>query len=175
MPPFNHREPGLAGAVLQADEVAAELICDGVHIHPAVVRTAVAAKGTSRILAITDSTAAAGLPAGSQARLGGQQITAGKSAAYLDDGTLPGSTATMDRVLQVLVGAVRLSFLDAVTMCATTPARELGLVGYGVLAVGAEADLVVLDRRLSVVQTYVGGRLVYSRQTEDLKVAREKD
>ena len=163
MPPFAHRAPGLVGAVLQSEEVAAELICDGVHVHAAVVRTAIAAKRPSRILAITDGTAASGLPAGGRAMLGGQPITVRDSAAFLDDGTLAGSVSTMDRVFQMLVGPIGLPLVDAVTVCSTTPARELGLVGHGVLAVDAVADLVVLDAQLSVVQTYVGGELVYSR------------
>src|SRR5439155_26928417 len=76
MPPLHHRAPGLAGAVLQSDEVAAEIICDGVHVHPALIRTAVAAKRPSRIIAITDATAAAGLPVGGRALLGGRPIFA---------------------------------------------------------------------------------------------------
>jgi N-acetylglucosamine-6-phosphate deacetylase len=160
MAQMNHRAPGLAGATLQTEELAAEIICDGVHVHPGMVRAAVAAKHPSRVLAITDATAAAGLPAGTRAHLGEQSITAGPSAAYLDDGTLAGGTATMDGVFRMLVDRMGLSLSDAATLCATTPARELGLVGHGVLAVDAVADLVVLDRELSVVQTYVGGRLV---------------
>ena len=163
MPPFGHRAPGLVGAILQAEEVAAELICDGVHVHPAVVRTAIAAKRPSRVLAITDGTAASGLPAGSRAMLGGQPITVRNSAAFLDDGTLAGSVSTMERVFQMLVGPIGLSLVDAATLCSTTPARELGLVRHGVLAVDAVADLLVLDAQFAVVQTYVGGELVYSR------------
>jgi N-acetylglucosamine-6-phosphate deacetylase len=163
MPPLGHRAPGLAGAILQTDEVAAELICDGFHVHPALVRTAIAAKRPSRVFAITDGTAAAGLPVGRRARLGGHAITAGESAAYLDDGTVAGSVVTMDRCFQVLVGRIGLSPVDAVTLCATTPARELGLVGHGVLAPDSVADLVVLDAQFGVVQTYIAGQLVYSR------------
>jgi N-acetylglucosamine-6-phosphate deacetylase len=163
MPPFEHRAPGLVGAILQAEDIAAELICDGFHVHPAVIHTAIAAKRPSRVLAITDGTAASGLPPGARAALGGQPITVGGSAAYLDDGTLAGSTATMDRVFQTLVGRVGVSLVDAATLCATTAARELGLVGHGLLAVDAVADLVVLDSQLAVVQTYVGGQLAYSR------------
>jgi N-acetylglucosamine-6-phosphate deacetylase len=163
MPPLHHRSPGLAGAVLQADEVAAEIICDGVHVHPALVRAAIAAKRPSRVMAITDATAAAGLPVGGRASLGGHSITAAESAALLDDGTIAGSVTTMDRVFQFLVAAVGLSLVDAATLCATTPARELGLVGHGVLAPEAAADLVVLDANFAVVQTYVGGQLVYAR------------
>ena len=163
MPPLHHRAPGLAGAVLQADEVAAEIICDGVHVHPALVRAAIAAKRPSRVMAITDATAAAGLPVGGRASIGGHAITAAGSTALLDDGTIAGSVTTMDRVFQFLVAAVGLSLVDAATLCATTPARELGLVGHGVLAPEAAADLVVLDANFAVVQTYVGGQLVYAR------------
>jgi N-acetylglucosamine-6-phosphate deacetylase len=165
MPPLGHRAPGLAGAVLQTDEVAAEIICDGVHVHPALIRTAIAAKRTSRVIAITDATAAAGLPTGSRATLGGQPITAGERTALLPDGRIAGSVLTMDRAFQTLIGQVGLSLVDAATICATTPARELGLVGYGVLAPEAVADLVVLDANFSVVQTYLAGHLVHTRGT----------
>jgi len=165
MPPLGHRAPGLAGAVLQAEEIAAEIICDGHHVHPALIRTAIAAKRPSRVLAITDATAGAGLPVGSRAALGGQPITVGPATALLPDGTIAGSVATMDRVFEVLVAQVGLSLVDAATVCATTPARELGLVGYGLLVAGGVADLVVLDSQLSVVQTYIGGQLVYARNT----------
>ena len=165
MPPLGHRAPGLAGAVLQAEEIAAEIICDGHHVHPALIRTAIAAKRPSRVLAITDATAGAGLPVGSRAALGGQPITVGPATALLSDGTIAGSVATMDRVFEVLVAQVGLSLVDAATVCATTPARELGLVGYGLLVAGGVADLVVLDSQLSVVQTYIGGQLVYARNT----------
>jgi N-acetylglucosamine-6-phosphate deacetylase len=163
MPALGHRAPGLAGAILQSEEIAAEVICDGYHVHPALVRTAVSAKGPSRMMAITDGTAVSGLPAGTRARLGGQPITAGESAAFLSDGTLAGSALTMDRAFRMLVGKAKLSIVDAATLCSTTAARELGLVGHGILARDAIADLVVLDDKFSVVQTYVAGQLVYSR------------
>jgi N-acetylglucosamine-6-phosphate deacetylase len=163
MTPLGHRAPGLVGAVLQTDEVAAELICDGFHVHPALIRAAIAAKRPSKIFAITDATAAAGLPVGSRAMLGGRPITAGEQTALLPDGTIAGSVLTMDRAFQTLVGRIGLSLVDAATVCATTPARELGLVGHGVLAPEAVADLVVLDPNFSVVQTYVAGQLVYAR------------
>ena len=165
MPPISHRAPGLAGAVLQAEEVAAELICDGAHVHPAMVRAAISAKQPSRVMAITDATAVAGLPPGARASLGGRPIVAGETTALLPDGTIAGSRTTMDRVFQMLIGAGGQSLVTAAVMCATTPARELGMVGYGVLVADASADLAVLDANLSVVQTYVGGQLVYARNT----------
>jgi N-acetylglucosamine-6-phosphate deacetylase len=166
MPPLGHRSPGLAGAVLQSDDIAAEVICDCVHVHPAMIRTAIAAKRPSRVFAITDATAVAGLPVGSRARLGGQTIVAGEGTALLDNGTIAGSTLTMERAFQLLVGRIGLSLVDAATLCSTTPARELGLVGHGVLAAEAVADLVILDSMFSVVQTYIAGQLVYSRKSE---------
>jgi N-acetylglucosamine-6-phosphate deacetylase len=164
MPPLSHRAPGLAGAVLQTDEVAAEIICDGAHVHPALIRTAIAAKRPSHVFAITDATAVAGLPVGARAALGGQTIVAGETTALLADGaTIAGSRLTMDRAFETLVGRVGISFVDAATICSTTPARELGLVGHGILAPDAVADLVVLDANLTVVQTYLAGQIIYSR------------
>ncbi len=161
MTPLGHRQPGLAAAVLEHEDVTAELICDGVHVHPAMARVALAAKQTSRIMAITDGTAGAGLPRGSRTTIGGRPIIVG-DAATLEDGTLAGSVLTMDRAFAKLVSAMGLSLVDAATVCATTPARALGLQGLGVIAPGATADLVVLDRDLRVVYTFVGGTLVWS-------------
>jgi N-acetylglucosamine-6-phosphate deacetylase len=163
MPPLHHRVPGLAGAVLQTHAVAAELICDGFHVHPALMHTAIAAKGASRLMAVTDATAAAGLGPGMWASLGRQPITVGESAAHLRDGTVAGSIVTMDRVFRMLVKKVGLTLSDAATVCSTTPARELGLFDHGVLTPEAAADFVVLDSSLQVVQTYVAGQLAYSR------------
>jgi len=160
MTPIGHRSPGLAGAVLEHEDVAAEIVCDGVHVHPAMVRVALAAKTPSRVMAITDGTAGAGLPRGSRALLGGRSITVGK-AAYLDDGTLAGSVVTMDRAFALLVTVMGLSPVTAATVCATTPARALGLQGFGVIAPGAMADLTVLRRDLTVFQTWIGGELAF--------------
>jgi N-acetylglucosamine-6-phosphate deacetylase len=162
MPPLNHRDPGLVGAVLTRKEVAAEIICDGVHVHSPMIQLAIAAKGTDRIMAITDGTAAAGLPDGSFASLGRRRICVREGAAYLDDGTLAGSVATMDLVFWFLVKQVGLSLSDAARLCSTTPANELGLHDCGVITRGALADLVVLDRDLTVKQTYIGGQLAFT-------------
>ena len=162
MPPVGHRAPGLVGAVLEHEEITAEVVCDGVHVHPSMVRVALAAKGTAGIMAITDGTAGSGLPSGSRTRLGGRVINV-TQAAYLDDGTLAGSVLTMDRAFALLVTTMRLSPVEAATVCATTPARALGLQGFGVIARGAAADLAVLSDHFTVTQTWVGGELVFSR------------
>lgn len=156
MPPFTHRQPGLVGAVLETEEVAAEIVCDGVHVHAAAVRAAVAAKGASKMMAITDGTAGSGLPPGAHATLGGRRITV-RDAAYLEDGTLAGSVLTMDRAFAVLVKSMGFTLIDAAHLCSTTPARELGLHGFGAIAEGATADFVVLDEGLNVVETYISG------------------
>jgi N-acetylglucosamine-6-phosphate deacetylase len=161
MTPLSHRAPGLAAAVLEHGDVCAEIICDAVHVHPSMVRVALAAKSPLGIMAITDGTAGSGLPPGSQALLGGRTITVGE-AAYLDDGTLAGSVLTMDRAFGRLVGVMGLSLVDAATICSTTPARALGLQGFGVIAPGATADLVILAPDLTVVQTWIGGELCFS-------------
>ena len=95
MRPMSHRDPGLTGAVLASNEIAAELICDGVHVHPAALRVAIAAKRPERVMAITDGTAGSGLPRGATASLGGYPITVGDTA-LLADGTIAGSVLTMD-------------------------------------------------------------------------------
>lgn len=160
MTPMTHRDPGMVGAVLASHDVAAELICDGRHVHPAVMRVAMAAKTSERVMAITDGTAGSGLPRGAKAQLGGRTITV-EDVARLDDRTMAGSVLTMERAFACLAGEAGAGLVDAARMCATTPARELGLQGHGVLAVGGVADLVVLDANFSVKQTWIAGAPAY--------------
>ena len=166
MAPITHRAPGVAGAVLAREEVAAELICDGYHVHSSMSRIAIASKGVGRIMAITDGTAGAGLAVGATAMLGGRRIRVTDQAAILDEGTLAGSTLTMDRAFGTIVRGFGFSVSDASVMCATTPARELGLKGFGVVAEGGVADIVVLDRQFRVVRTFIAGEEVYRTGTE---------
>jgi N-acetylglucosamine-6-phosphate deacetylase len=158
MSPMTHRAPGVPGAVLQSENVTAELICDSFHVHPSLVRLALRAKGTSGIIAITDGTAGSGLPVGSRTRLGGRAIVVTERTAELEDGTLAGSVLTMDGAFRVLVGKVGLSVVDAARLCSTTPAEQLRLRDMGRLAAGALADLVILDRdSLRVHTTVING------------------
>ena len=160
MTPIGHRQPGLAAAVLDHEAVTAEIVCDGVHVHPAMVRLALAAKHRSHIMAITDGTAGAGLPRGSRATIGGRAITVG-DVALLEDGTMAGSVLTMDQAFARLVTTMDVGLVDAATICATTPARALGLQGFGTITAGAIADLVVMDRELKVTHTFIAGALVH--------------
>jgi N-acetylglucosamine-6-phosphate deacetylase len=112
-------------------------------------------------MAITDATSGAGLPVGGTSVLGGQTIHINDRAAFLDDGTLAGSTLTMDRAFRNLVASLRQSLIDAALMCSTTPANQLGLQDLGRISEGAQGDLTVLDRDFHVVRTFVGGVQVW--------------
>lgn len=150
------RSPGVVGAVLESNAVTAEIICDGHHVHPALVSTAVRLKSPSRVMAITDGTAAAGLPRGSRARLGDQTIIAGDRTALLEDGTLAGSILTMDGAFRMLRG-LGWTLPEVARMCATTPAEAMGLRNTGSIAPGHVADLVIFDAHFRVRQTYIAG------------------
>jgi N-acetylglucosamine-6-phosphate deacetylase len=158
MSPLLHRAPGVAGAAIESPEVAAEIICDGWHVHRALVAVAVRAKGPDRVMAITDGTAGAGLAPGATARLGGQTIRVTDRGAELADGTMAGSILTMDGAFRMLVREVGLPLPAAARMCATTPAGQLGLTRAGRLETGAVADVTVLDAGLRVRQTFIAGR-----------------
>ncbi|MEZ5286160.1 MAG: amidohydrolase family protein [Vicinamibacterales bacterium] len=160
MSPLGHRAPGATGAILASGSVAAEIICDGFHVHPTVVAVALAAKGAERILAITDGTAASGLPPGARATLGGRPIVVRPGHAELEDGTLAGSVVTMNRVFRMLVSDAGVPIETAARVCATSPAGQLGLAGRGRLEPGADADFVVMSSTLDVVRTWIAGRPV---------------
>jgi N-acetylglucosamine-6-phosphate deacetylase len=157
MTPLAQRAPGAAAAVLESERVRTELICDGFHVHPAMLRLAIRAKGAAGVMAITDGTAGSGLVPGSRTRLGGRPIVVTHSAATLDDGTLAGSILTMDGAFRTLVNGLRVPIVDAARMCSTTPADQLGAVDRGRIEVGAIADLAVLDSELRVCETYLRG------------------
>jgi N-acetylglucosamine-6-phosphate deacetylase len=159
MTPLTHRAPGVPGAVLESDEVTAELICDGFHVHPSILRLALRAKGPDRILAISDGTAGSGLAVGSRARLGDEMLIVTERTAVLEDGTLAGSVVTMDGVFRTLVRQAGLSVVEAALLCATSPVRQLGVAETGRIEAGLTADLAVLDADLRVRQTYLAGVL----------------
>ena len=157
MTPMTHRAPGVPGAVLQSDSVRAELICDGFHVHPALIALAVRAKGAGGRHGDHRRHRRVG-PAGriaDHARRPAHRRD--RPTAELEDGTLAGSVLTMDGAFRTLVRHAGASLVDAARMCATTPAEQLGLRDCGRIAVGATADLVVLDAALRVQATYLAG------------------
>ena len=153
MRPLHHREPGPALALLEDARVTVELIADGVHVHPAVLRAVIEAAGPDRVALVTDATAAAGLGDG-EFRLGAMHVDViDRVARVRGTSTIAGSTATMDQLFRFAAGAGSdpdAALAAAVQMTSTTPARALGLGGVGSLRVGADANLVVLNRDLLV-------------------------
>ena len=153
MTPLHHRLPGMVGAAL-AHAHYAEIIPDLLHVHPGAIRAAL--RGIPCLYCVTDSTAATGMPDGDY-KLGRQPVTKCLGGVRLADGTLAGSTLTMDRALRNLVDVIGLPLDDAARRVATFPADFLELPDRGRLQAGAWADVVVLDRDLHVQAVFVEG------------------
>ncbi|MEJ8840312.1 N-acetylglucosamine-6-phosphate deacetylase [Ramlibacter sp. AN1133] len=153
MTPLHHRMPGMVGAAL-AHAQYAEIIPDLLHVHPGAIRAAL--RCIPGLYCVTDSTAATGMPDG-EYKLGRQPVTKCLGGVRLADGTLAGSTLTMDRALRNLVDVIGVPLPDAARRLATHAADFLGLADRGRLAAGAWADVVVLDRDLRVQQVFVEG------------------
>jgi len=158
---FHHREPGALGAILASDAVTAELIADTIHVHPGAMKVLVRCLGSDRVVLITDAMAGAGLGDG-QYGLVGHSVTVKDGRATLPDGTLAGSTAILDDCVRNMHQKVGVPLAEAVKMASLNPARAMGLdASVGSIAVGQEANLVVMDEKVNVHATLVKGRLVY--------------
>jgi N-acetylglucosamine-6-phosphate deacetylase len=157
MRPAHHREPGPIVALLDSPSIVCELVADGVHLHDGMLRFAAHAAGPDRAVLVTDAMDAAGMPDG-RYELGGQEVTVADRVARLArDGSIAGSTLTMDAAFRQAVGA-GLDLATAATMAATTPARALGLADeVGALEAGLRADLVVLGPDLTVKRVMRAG------------------
>ncbi|MGQ5525023.1 N-acetylglucosamine-6-phosphate deacetylase [Chitinimonas sp. PSY-7] len=152
---LHHREPGMVGAALAHAEFA-ELIPDLLHVHPGAIKAAL--RAIPKLYCVTDSTAAAGMPDGNY-MLGRHTVTKCMGGVRLPDGTLAGSTLTLDEALRNLV-SLGLAVDDAARRLSTYPAEMLGVDDRGVLKPEAQADLVVIDRNLRLKAVYVEGELV---------------
>lgn len=163
---LHHRQPGTLGAVLTDDRIHAELIADGEHVHPAAIKLMLAAKPKDRIILITDAIEAAGMPDGDY-ELGGLAVTVkGGTARLTEGGALAGSSLTMIAAFRyMLEGGFGLSVGDVSRMASGNAARELGIYDRtGSIAVGKQADLVLLDDSHQVISTWVQGRQVFAAQ-----------
>ncbi|WP_370681870.1 N-acetylglucosamine-6-phosphate deacetylase [Comamonas sp. GB3 AK4-5] len=152
MTALEHRAPGMVAAALAHAEFA-ELIPDLLHVHPGAIRAAL--RAIPRLYAVTDATAAAGMPDGSY-HLGEQTVFKTRGSVRLADGTLAGSALTMDQALRNLVD-IGLALEDASRRVSLYPAQYLGLADRGLLAIGAWADITVLNRDLEVKAVFVEG------------------
>lgn len=167
---LHHREPGTLGAVLDDGRIFAQLIGDGLHVHPAVVRLLLRAKGRDRVLLISDAMRAAGLGDG-DFELGGQAVTVRDGEARTSNGALAGSTVTLDEILRRVMRFAGLGLEAALPMATSAPAAALGLTGRkGTLQPGADADVVLLDDAAQVQLTMVAGRVVYAAEGRDFSV-----
>lgn len=162
------RVAGLLEFALSEPEILCELIADGRHVSPTLMRMLYQAKGPDGICLVTDATAGAGLLDGEHFQLGEIDCIVRDEVGFTADGTtLAGSTATMDRLVRNLVELADVPLAAAVRMATLNPARALGLdVQKGRLAIGADADLVVLSEDLHVRQTFVGGRKIFDARNE---------
>ena len=150
---IHHRKPGVVGAVMDDDRVRGELICDGFHIHPAVLRMAFRVLG-DRALIVSDSMRANGMQEGDSYDLGGQMVQVSGGKAVLADGTIAGSVSNLHQEVKNLV-AYGVPFAQAVKSASLIPAKASGLDHeIGSIAPGKRADLLVLDEKLDITAVY---------------------
>ena len=161
MPPFVHREPGVIGAVYDSKHVMAEIICDGVHIHPAAVRATFEMLGEDRMILISDSMRATGMPDGSYT-LGGLDVNVvGNRATLASDGTIAGSATNLMDCMKTAVKTMKIPLETAVACATINPAKSLGIdAEYGSICPGKKAHIVLMDQELHVQKVIKDGELL---------------
>lgn len=162
MPAFTHRAPGVIGAVADSRHVMVELICDNVHIHPAVVRATFAMMGADRMVLISDSMRATGMPDGTYT-LGGLDVSVnGNRATLVDGGALAGSVTNLMDCMRTVVKVMKIPLETAVACATANPARCLGVYDtYGSITEGKKADIVLLDEDLELKMVIKDGQLPF--------------
>ena len=151
MPPLNHREPGVIGAVRDSEKCHPELICDGVHIHPSMVRAAFKMMGANRMIFISDSMRATGMPDG-QYTLGGLDVKVrGNRATLVSDGALAGSVTNLADCMRTAITKMGIPLETAIACATKNPAISLGIYDErGSISVGKKADILLLDKNLTL-------------------------
>ena len=153
---IHHREAGVAGFGLLKDDINVEMIVDGFHIVPPMVKFAYKTKGADGIVLITDSMRAKGSPEG-ESELGGQKVIVKDKQARLESGSLAGSVLMFNDAFKNMIKFSGCSIEEAVKMSSVNQAKEFGLETKGLLKVGKDSDILVLDNELTVEQTILGG------------------
>jgi N-acetylglucosamine-6-phosphate deacetylase len=157
-----YREAGLLEFALSEPDITCELIADGHHVSPTLMKMLYRAKGPSGICLVTDATAGSGLAQGKEFTLSGRHCVVGDGVCLLADrSALAGSASRMIDLVRVMVHQVGVPLHEAVAMATANPARTLGLATKGKFEAGADADLVVLSPQLEVMQTYMGGERIF--------------
>ncbi|HZR65457.1 MAG TPA: N-acetylglucosamine-6-phosphate deacetylase [Terriglobales bacterium] len=155
---LDHREPGILGEVLTNNQISADVIADGIHVHPSVIDLLVRAKGIENVVLITDALSAAGMPDGHY-RLGTMEFEL-KNGRCERNGNLAGSVLTLDKAVRNLMEFAHVDLKSAAGAASTNPAKSAGVRGKGVIEPGADADFVVLTPTGEVRATVIGGTLV---------------
>lgn len=156
MPPFSHREPGVIGAACDNAETV-EMICDGIHLHPATVRTTFKMFGADRICLISDSMRATGMPDGDYS-LGGQPVKKSGKLATLEDGTIAGSATNLADCVRTAVMDMGIPLEDAIRCATYNPAKAIGVLNkYGTLEDGKVGNLVLLNKNLGLEKVIING------------------
>jgi len=158
---FTHRDPGIVGEVLANDGIFAEIIADGIHVNPIVVRLFARAKPKSRVLLVTDAISATDMPDG-RYLLGTDTVDVVDGVCRDAEGRLAGSTLSQEVALKNFVEWSGWTVEDALLGVTANPAKALGLEKKGVIAAGADADIAIMDKSFRVVRTFVGGKLVWT-------------
>lgn len=160
---IHHREPGAVGALLLAPQVMAELVADGLHLHPAMIDLTFKLKGKERLILVTDAMRAKCLGEGSY-DLGGQRVMVREGKATLSDGTLAGSTLRMPQAIKNMMQFTQCTLAAAIDCASYNPAFQLGLhKRKGSIQKGKDADLVVTNQALDVMLTMREGKVVYMK------------
>jgi N-acetylglucosamine-6-phosphate deacetylase len=158
---FTHRDPGIVGEVLSNDGIFAEIIADGIHVNPGVVRLFARAKQKEKVLLVTDAISATDMPDGRYI-LGTDTVEVVNGVCRDAEGRLAGSTLSQEVALKNFVGWTGWTLEDALLSVTVNPAKALGFETKGVLERGADADIAIMDRNFRVVKTFVGGKLVWT-------------
>jgi N-acetylglucosamine-6-phosphate deacetylase len=160
---LHHRSPGAVGVALVDDRLTCEVIADGIHLHPAILKLLVKAKGPDKLILITDAIAGTGMPSGKYS-LGGEAVIVEKGHATLKDGTIAGSLLTMNKAVRNMCKYAGVTLQQAVGMATINPARVIGVDDRkGTLTRGKDADIVVFDKDINVKMTIVHGAIAYKK------------
>lgn len=160
MPPFLHRDPGVIGAAFDSPQASVEIICDGIHLHPGVVRATLAMFGEDRVIFISDSMMATGLKDGMYS-LGGQEVQVKGKKATLADGTIAGSATNLMDCVRNAVKTMGIPLETAIKASAVNPAKKIGIYDeYGSITAGKIANLVLLDKELNIRYVIIRGSIL---------------
>ncbi|MCR1960161.1 N-acetylglucosamine-6-phosphate deacetylase [Thomasclavelia cocleata] len=168
MTPLTHRNPGVVGAIMESDEVYAELILDGIHVNYPAAKVLLKAKGIDKVMLITDSMEASGLEDG-QYKIGNQAVYVKDNSARLESGTLAGSVLAMNKAVKNAHHHLGLTIYEAVRLASYNPAKNLNLIDLGELAINKKADIIMFDEDINVDFVMIDGKVLIGEGNDNIK------